>query len=128
MKDKKSSLSLTHIKNKAKRKTNPAFSNILTFARKNKAWVSLAHVLSGSTRTQASVNLEQIDKQTKAGDTVLIPGKVLASGEITKKLRICALGISSSAREKLKATKSEFVTIEQEIKVNPKAEGVKIIQ
>src|SRR3989338_465913 len=122
MKIKKSSMSLTHIKNKISRKTNPAFSNVLTSARKNKSWVKLAHVLSGPTRIQASINLKQIDEQTKAGDTILVPGKILSSGNLTKKVRICALGISASAREKLKASKSEFVTIAEEIKDNPKAD------
>ena len=128
MKTKKSSLSLTHIKNKISRKTNPAFSKTLTNARKNEAWVKLSNALSGPTRLQASVNLEQIDKESKAGDTILVPGKVLSSGNITKKIRICALGISSSAREKLKASKSEFVTIDQEVKDNPKAQGIKVVQ
>ena len=125
---KKSSLSLTHIKNKARRKTNPSLKETLVSARKNKAWMALAHVLSGATRSHASINLEQIEKQTKAGDTILIPGKVLGSGNLTKKVRICALGISSSARDKLKASKSEFVTIADELNDNPKAEGIKVIR
>ena len=128
MNTKKSSLSITHIKNKASRKTNPEMTKLILEARKNNAWIKLAHVLSGATRKQASVNIEQIEKQTKAGDTILIPGKVLGSGELSKKVRICAIGISASAREKLKASKSEFVTIANEIKANPKAEGIKVIQ
>ena len=128
MEAKKSSLSIRHIKKKIGRKTNISLSSALTSARKNKSWVKLAHVLSGSTRMQLSVNLEQIDKQAKAGDIILVPGKILGSGNITKKLRICALGISSSAREKLRATKSEFITIEQEMKDNPKGEGIKVIR
>ena len=128
MEAKKSSLSIRHIKKKIGRKTNISLSSALTSARKNNSWVKLAHVLSGSTRMQLSVNLEQIDKQAKAGDIILVPGKILGSGNITKKLRICALGISSSAREKLRATKSEFITIEQEMKDNPKGEGIKVIR
>ena len=124
---KRKSYSIRHIKSKIVRKTNPSFSTMLQLARKQKAWVQYSHMLSGPTRSQVSVNLNQIDSQTKAGDTVIIPGKVLSVGELTKKVRICALGISKSAREKLKATKSEYVSIAEEIKVNPKAEGLKVI-
>lgn len=124
----KSNISITHIKNKSRRKTNPYLSATIELARKNKNWISLAHRISGSTRNQASVNLFSIEKQTKAGDTVIIPGKLLASGDLTKKVRICALSASQAALNKLKKTKSEFASIEEEIKKNPKAEGVKVIQ
>lgn len=127
-KAKMSSLSQTHIKDKARRKTNPTLADAIKNARKNKSWVKLAHVLSGASRKHASINLEQIDKQTKAGDTILVPGKILGSGDITKKIKICALGISASALSKLKASKSEFITIGEEIKSNAKAEGIKVIQ
>ena len=54
-------------------------------------------------------------------------GKVLGSGEISKKIRICALHFSESARGKLEKSKSEIVTILEEIKKNPKAEGVRVL-
>ena len=40
---------------------------------------------------------------------------------------MCALGFSLAAREKLKKTKSEVVSINEEIKKNPKAEGIRIL-
>ena len=70
----------------------------------------------------------EIDKQTSMGDTVLVPGKVLSLGEITKKIRVCSFGISQEALEKLKKTRSEWVNILDEIKRNPKAEALKIIK
>lgn len=120
-------LSKTHIKDKCKRKTNPVLAETLYAARKQKNWLALAHKLSGPTRLHASINLDQIDSKTSAGDTIIVPGKVLASGQLTKKLRICSLSISSSARQKMQKTKSEYVSILEEIKKNPKAEGVKIL-
>lgn len=100
---------------------------MLRLAMKNASWVPIAKVLASSTKRYVSVNLSDIDSKTSAGDTVLIPGRVLSSGDITKKVRICSLGISSSAREKLKKTKSEYVSIAKEIQANPKAQGIKVI-
>ncbi|MEK6926996.1 MAG: 50S ribosomal protein L18e [Nanoarchaeota archaeon] len=124
---KRRSYSIRHIKSKIVRKTNPSFLNMLQLARKQKNWVQYSHMLSGPTRSQVSINLSSISEQTKAGDTVIIPGKVLSSGNLTHKVRICALGISASAKAKLKESKSEYVSIAEEIKVNPKAEGLKVI-
>ena len=121
-------ISKTKIKLRLRRKTNPELAETIQFANKSPPWKELAQILSRSTKKYSSINLWDIEKQTSAGDTIIIPGKVLSSGEVTKKLRICALSISEKAKEKLKASKSEFVTIKEEIIKNPKAEGIKIIK
>ena len=120
-------LSKTKIKERTRRKTNPYLEETIRLALKHENWIPVAKILSGATRNQGSINLSQIEEKTKVGDTVLILGKVLSEGNITKKIRICSLSISSAAREKLKSSKSEFATIMEEIKKNPKAEGVKVI-
>lgn len=120
-------ISKTHIKFRVQKKTNPTLLAIVAAALKNQKWFPLAKRLSASTRQQASVNLSLIDHETKAGDTIVIPGKVLGSGTLTKKVRICALSFSASAKEKMKATKSEAVLLLEEIQKNPKAEGVNIL-
>ena len=74
------------------------------------------------------VELQKIDSEAKVGDTVLILGKVLSQGALSKKLVICALSISHAARVKLKESKSEFISIAEEIKKNPKAEGLKVLK
>lgn len=121
-------ISKTKIKVNLKKKTNPALLEAISLALKQKNWLPLAKILSSSTRKFSSINLEEIEKKTSAGDIVVIPGKVLSSGDITKKIRISSLGISKSALEKLKKTKSEAVSISDEIKKNPKASGIKIIK
>jgi large subunit ribosomal protein L18e len=121
-------ISRAHIKTRSRKKTNPEIVNTIREALKNKAWFKIAQILSSSTREYSSINLEKINKETKAGDTVVIPGKVLSSGNLDKKVRICALAFSESAISKLKSTKSESVSILDEIKSNPKAQGVKVIR
>ncbi len=121
-------ISKNKIKLRARKKTNPETAETILSASKHPAWKAIAQKISGSTRHYASVNLSTIEKNTTAGDTVVIPGKILSQGSITKKVRICALGISELAREKLKATKSEYVSILEEIKKNAKAEGIKVLK
>lgn len=121
-------ISKTKIKNRTSNKTNMALQETIQLALKNKAWHKLAQVLSASTRRFASVNLSDIDKHSKQGETIVVPGKVLSSGNLTKKVKISALGISETAKEKLKETKSEFILISHEIKSNPKAEGAKLLR
>ena len=121
-------ISKTTIKFNAKRKTNPLVSDTLNLALKNKNWLPIAKTIASSRRKYSSVNLSEIDRQTTAGDTVVVIGKVLGSGDISKKVRVCAFGFSSSALEKLKKSKSEPVSILEEIKKNTKAEGLKIIK
>ncbi|MBS3066093.1 50S ribosomal protein L18e [Candidatus Pacearchaeota archaeon] len=121
-------ISKTSLKERIHNKTNPRLAAAIFLASKSSAWMKLAKLLSQSTKKHSSVNLEEIDKQTSMGDTVLVPGKVLSLGGITKKLKICSFGISKEALEKLKKTKSEWVNILEEIKKNPRAEGLKIIK
>lgn len=121
-------ISNTKIKIRSERKTNPFLRETILAARKNLKWNNVARLLSGSTKNQTKLNLFEIDKETKAGDTVIIVGKVLSKGELTKKLRICALSVSEKAHEKVKAQKSELVSIMEEIIKNPKAEGIKILR
>lgn len=109
-------------------KTNPKLKETIASALKHEQWSEIAKLLASSTRKQSALNLFQIDKKTSEGDTVIISGKVLSKGNLTKKIKICALSISENAKEKLKDTKSEFVYLINEIQKNPKAEGVKILR
>ena len=121
-------VSKTKINARMKKKKYDHIVDTILNAKRSPGWLKIAQIVSSSRRKYSSLNLGEIDKRTKEGDTVVVPGKVLGSGKVTKKIRICALGFSDSAREKLKETKSEIVTILAEIKKNPKAQGVKIIR
>ena len=110
------------------RKTSSELVETIMKAKKNGKWIKIAGMISGPRRKQAGKNLDEIDRETKEGDTVIIPGKVLGQGEVSKKIRVAALYFSKSAREKLKNKKCEIVSIAEEIKVNPKAEGLKVLK
>ncbi len=121
-------ISNTKLKIRIRRKTNSELASTIKLASKQEGWSKISQILSGATRKYSSLNLFQIDKESKTGDTIVIPGKVLSKGDLTKRIKICALAISEQAKEKLKNSKSEFIHILEEIKKNPKAEGIKILQ
>ena len=121
-------LSRTKLKERKRRKTSPELIKTIDLAMKNPSWNFLVKELSSSTRKTPSVNLKDIDAKVKTGDTIVITGKILSKGDLTKKIRICALSISQSALERLKESKSEFIKLKEEIIKNKKAEGIKLIK
>jgi large subunit ribosomal protein L18e len=120
--------SKTKISKQLVKKSNPELVETIILAKKNKAWLDVAAILSGSRRNSISVNLQDLNDQTEKEKILAIPGKVLSVGEIDKKIKIVALNFSSMAKEKLKKSGCETMSIIDEIKKNPEAKGVKIIK
>ncbi len=92
-----------------------------------KFWKRIATELEKPSRNKRVVNLSKISKYAKDGDLIVVPGKVLSSGELNHKIKICAYRFSESAKVKIKNSGSEILTITQLMSQNPKAKGVKII-
>jgi large subunit ribosomal protein L18e len=90
-------------------------------------WKAVAEKLEKPTRQRIEVNLSDIERNTVEDDTVIVPGMVLSSGDLTKKITIAAWKFSAQAKEKIKKSKSKALTIEELIEKNPKGSGIKII-
>jgi len=120
--------SKTKIEKQMKKKTNSLLVKTILLAKKNNKWLEVAKILSGPRKRWININLEEIDKQTQDGEKVVIPGKVLSQGEITKKIKIVALDFSERAREKLLNSKREISSIIEEIQKNPETKGIKILK
>lgn len=120
--------SKTKINKQTKRKTNLELVETIRIAKKHKAWLKVAGLLSSSRRKRASINLDKINKESKAGDIIVVPGKVLSMGDVDKKIRIVALGFSEKAKEKLKKAGCDAISIFEEIKQNPEAKAVKVLK
>jgi len=118
-------ISKTQISKRTKRKTNPELVETIELAKKNNH-LELAKRLSGPTRLQAKINLEELSKLKE--EKVLIVGKILGDGEIKKKIKVAALSFSKSAKEKLKKAGCQIFTIKQAIEKNNKLDGVEIIK
>ena len=116
-------ISKTKISQRAKRKTNTILVETIELAKK-KDLMDLAKKLSTSTRRQAKINLEQLNKIKEA--KIIIPGKVLGSGNIQHKITVIALAYSKSAENKLKKAGCETKIILHELQKSD-LKGVKII-
>lgn len=90
-------------------------------------WKIIAEKLEKPRRQKIEVNLTDIDRYTANGDTVIVPGIVLASGDLTKPVNIAAWKFSSEAIKKIKESNGKILTIEELVKENPKGTGVKIL-
>ena len=120
--------SKTKIEKQLEKKTNQDLVETIIVAKKNKDWKRVAEILSSSRKNRVNLNLEDIDKEIVEGKIFVVPGKVLSQGEISKKVKICALDFSDKAKEKLLKSKCEISSILEEIKKNPDAKGIKILQ
>lgn len=121
--------SKTKIEKQSWKKNNPILVETIRAAKKtgSEEWMKVAGILSGPRRNQTTINLNEIEKATKEGDSVVFPGKVLSQGEINKKIAVIAFNFSEKAREKLLKTKSQALSIMEEIKKNPQAKGLKFL-
>lgn len=115
------------IEKQLKKKTNSELVETIIKGKKNEKWMKVISIISGPRRKRKEMNLEEIDKNVKEGEKIIVPGKVLSSGKINKKIKISALSFSEKAREKLLKAGCEVKTILEEIKSNPSVEGVRIL-
>jgi large subunit ribosomal protein L18e len=97
--------------------------------RENKAeiWSDIAERLIKPKRKRIAVNLSRLNRYTKRNDMVVVPGKVLASGEITHPIKVTAFTFSAKAREKIANARGKCLTFPDLVKKNPKGSNVKII-
>ena len=64
--------------------------------------------------------MSRINRAAKKGETVIVPGKVLGSGEAPKGLKIAAWKFTATAEEKIKKAKGKTLTIKELLKTKPK--------
>ncbi|MFT4344029.1 MAG: 50S ribosomal protein L18e [Candidatus Woesearchaeota archaeon] len=90
-------------------------------------WKRIASDLSKPTRQRRVVNLSRIDRYTGDNDIVIVPGKVLSSGELTHKVHVAAFTFSNQAKEKIAKAQGSAVSIAELLQKNPDGKKVKII-
>ncbi|MFH1365242.1 MAG: 50S ribosomal protein L18e [archaeon] len=120
--------SKTKIEQQLQRKRNQELVETIIKAKKSDKWLQVAEALSCPRRKRAEMNLNEINKKSKSGEIILIPGKVLSQGELDKKIKIAALNFSGKAREKITKAGASSLSILELIKENPKGEGIKILK
>jgi large subunit ribosomal protein L18e len=90
-------------------------------------WDYVAELLERPRRLRYEVNLSKINRYTKPGETVVVPGKVLGAGVLEHPVTVAALGFSEQALEKIRAAGGRAIHILQLVRENPRGSGVRII-
>lgn len=89
-------------------------------------WKRVALELERPTRQHRVVNLSKIEKYSEDNDVIIVPGKLLSGGELTKKITIIAYNYSQKTLDKING-KAQVISIEDGLKKYPNAKGIKII-
>ncbi len=87
----------------------------------------LAVDLEKPTRNRRAVNLSRINRFTKENELIVVPGKVLGTGDLDHSLTIAAYKFSSSALDKINSSKSKAISINDLIKDEVKGKKIRII-
>ncbi|MFT4893167.1 MAG: large subunit ribosomal protein L18e [Candidatus Nanohaloarchaea archaeon] len=109
--------------------TNPVLLNTIELLQEQDAsvWNEVAENLGKVNRRRPEVNLSDIERNTEDGDTVVVPGKVLGSGRLTKDVEVAAFKASNSAKNHINEN-GEFKFIEDLVDENPEGSDVKVIK
>ncbi|MDD5171654.1 MAG: 50S ribosomal protein L18e [Candidatus ainarchaeum sp.] len=114
---------------KVKKDNQILLSLIETLNRTEKPfWKKVAYELSRPRRQRAEVNLSKLDAYSGEEGTVIVPGKVLASGSVSKKVNVAAFAFSERAKQLISAAGGKAMTIESLHKSNPEGRGVMILK
>jgi large subunit ribosomal protein L18e len=115
-------------------KTNPKITEIIgnlkekSYQEDVKIWKDIAKRLERSTRRYAEVNISKINRHSSPDETILVPGKILGSGELDHKVNVVALGFSKKAEEKIDAAGGKCLNISEILDENPKGSKIRIIE
>lgn len=90
-------------------------------------WRDIARRLEKPRRNWAEVNISRLERYANDGDTIVVPGKVLGAGSLSKKLTVAAFKFSDSAREMIERAGGRNLTIEELVEENPSGSGVRIM-
>ncbi|MDR1405139.1 MAG: 50S ribosomal protein L18e [Candidatus Methanoplasma sp.] len=115
-------------------KTNPQLialiSDLKAKTRENGAaiWRDIALRLEKPKKNWAEANLSKLGRYAKDGDTIIVPGKVLAAGSVAKKVTVAAYGFSDAAIAGINAAGGKTMTIRELMDANPTGSGVRIMR
>ncbi len=114
--------------------TNPELVNTISYLKRKgrqsqtPLWAAVAGYLSKSRRSRIVLNLGQVSRHAKDGDVVVVPGKVLSSGEPLAKLTIAAFKFSPGALVKVGKAGGRCIPIQRLVEENPRGTGVRLLR
>ncbi len=78
-----------------------------------KVWGSVLSLLSVPARRRVSVNIYKINRFSKEGDNIIVPGKVLSVGAMDHSVTIAAVEYSKKALDQLGAAKCRVIGLNE---------------
>jgi large subunit ribosomal protein L18e len=115
-------------------KTSPRLEGLIadlkSTARESGAgvWEDVAARLEKPRSTHAEVNLGRIERYAREDETVIVPGKVLGSGALTKPVTVAAVDFSGSAETKIRQADGNPIDVAQVLEDNPDGSKVRVIR
>ncbi len=114
-------------------KTNPNLVRLIKdlkeMAREKNApiWRDVAERLEKPSSNWAEVNLSLIQRHADEDEMIIVPGKVLGSGYLTKKVTVGSFKASHSAKETIKEAGGKHMSIRDLAEKNPEGSGIKLM-
>lgn len=90
---------------------------------KKRVWLKAAQLLQRPRRRRVEVNVYALDKHVAEGDFVLVPGKVLSLGKLSKKITVAAFSAAAGARKKIAESGSKLLSLQEAAE---KSDGKKV--
>ena len=115
------------------RKSNSDLINTISLlkeaSRKNDApiWKSIAKKLEGPNRNWPIVNISKIEYNISKNGKVVIPGKIMGSGNLSKKVTVSAYSFTRTAIQKIEKAGGKCMIFNDFIKKNPTGKDVVVI-
>ena len=115
------------------KKTNPELISLIKSLKQKSReesvgiWRDIAERLEKPLRVWPEVNVSKIERYAQEHEVIIVPGKVLGSGNITKKVTVSAFKFSKEAKDKIESVGGKVLSINELMAINPKGKGVKII-
>ncbi|HYT16620.1 MAG TPA: 50S ribosomal protein L18e [Thermoplasmata archaeon] len=114
-------------------KTNPHLQQVVRELREVSReadapiWRDVAERLERTRKNWSEVNLSRLSRYAEKGEQIVVPGVVLATGEITTPLTVAAFRTSNAAQRKIEAAGGRAMTLLELAVQNPKGSGVRIM-
>ncbi len=95
-------------------------------SKKNEApiWSKIADLALKPSSSKRTVNLTRINKITKEGDVLFVPGKVLGTGSLSHKITLSSFSIFRTAVTRIIESGGNIMTHFDKIKKFPLGKGV----
>jgi large subunit ribosomal protein L18e len=96
--------------------------------KKARIWSVASEALLATAANRVEVNVGRISRLAKAGEVVFVPGKVLGTGVLDKKLVVGAYSFSGSAKAKIESAGGSALGVGEFLKKHPDGSGVRLVE